>query len=249
MFGSLTGTFEQQHANTYNSVIKDMVDTWFDNLPQEEKLLTVNTQFCIDRSISSGTGLGNTSTDYGPMARVELGRTPILQCPREEDILNSRVGLISIDEAAMAGGVWATANGDSFLRTNQIFWTISPRRFTDNIASTNHIGNDGSLGRTDVSSARGVRPVISLNADVSFTGIGSAEDPYIITGLYEEEIVEPNNPEEPDGNEENEDNSIINPETNDINLMFIVITTVIAILGLIYTLIKMRKINQMEILR
>ena len=186
MFGVEPGNFAEQHANTNNSTIKTFLDNWFNNLPLAVREKTVYTDFCADRTLYrghyvSGTGLGSTPTDFGGRGRVELSRNPSIHCPRSEDIIISRVGLPTIDEVAMAGGVWADANPDHFLRTNQIFWTMSPRRFTSNIASTFDLQANGSIGRMDVAISRGVRPIISLSYTVIITsGDGSAGNPFVI---------------------------------------------------------------------
>ena len=45
------------------------------------------------------------------------------------------------------------------------------------------VDSDGSLNNYGVNITRGVRPVINLKADVSFTGEGTVDSPYEIEGL------------------------------------------------------------------
>jgi len=239
MFGAATGTFDEQHANVNDSAVKTVVDSWFNTLSQEDRELLVTSSFCTDRTLVNGTGLDVTSTDYGAMPRVETGRAPTLTCSRTEDVLSLNAGLITIDEASMAGGVWRVANTDNFLRTGQIFWTMTPRRVTGNIASEFDIAANGGLDRSDVSANRGIRPVVVLNKEVTFEGTGTLTDPYIITELYEET----EEPGENETDEEEAEEGIVNPQTNDINIIFIAITTTLAMLGATHASFHLQKVR------
>ena len=239
MFGEAIGSFSEQHANINNSAVKNAVDGWFDTLTAEAKELIVTTTYCADRLVTSGTGLGTTSTDYAGVGRVETGRAPTLECAQANDRISLNAGLITIDEAAMAGNVWREANNDNFLRTSQVYWTMTPRRLTDGIVSNFHVATNGGLDRSDVAAAsRGVRPVITINKDVGFEGTGTLTDPYIITELYEEvePIPEPSNPEDNDQEETDENEDIlVNPQTSDFNVMLMIVTTTIALAGIWYS--------------
>ena len=218
MYGSETGTFAQQHANTNSSNIKNVIDNWFDNniTGADRALVVNNTIFCVDRSLGSqaaqdswpggttigpNTGLGATITAYGATDRLHNNANlsnfqPSLICPRAADTITLPVGMITADEVAMAGARFGIMNHDFFLRNNTWWWTITPGRFNGNLAMPFHVTTHGDLNvNTGVTSTPQTRPVISLNANVLATGNGSAADPYIITGLYE-----PVDPGSPGGN-------------------------------------------------
>ena len=193
MFGSATGTFNQQHANVNNSTIKTAVDNWFNtNITGANRALVADdTVFCLDRSLSSGTGLDIANTTFGIHNRLSNGAAnfaPTLICPRAEDRLTLPVGLISQDETNMAGARWGLNNTDFFLRTNQEFWSISPSGFneTANTATGHFITINGDMAGNTVTVPRGIRPVISLNANVLLTELenmpdGSLWAPFIVS--------------------------------------------------------------------
>lgn len=235
MFGSETGTFAQQHANTNASTIKTFLDNWYDNniTGTYRTWVNPNTTFCIDRSIANeaghsvpgwgtgviGTGLGTTPTSYGTLERM-ISFTPTLVCPRAADRITTPIGLINHDEANKAGGRWGLTNNDYFLRTGQWYWTMSPADFhgvNARIFAAHPVGDLGSIGGGGGNAGfnLAVRPVISLRANVTATGDGSLENPYIITGLYEP-TPNQNNPSNP--NEDREGNNY-NPQTSTPSLL------------------------------
>jgi len=197
MFGSETGTFNEQHANVNNSAVKTFVDNWFNNniTGDNRDRVANNTIFCVDRSIANqevhtwfgieevGTGLGTEPTVYGTSGRVRLTGLPTLVCPRAEDRISLPVGLPSQDELNMAGGRGGFDNNDFFLRTNGRYWTISPlfNLSSNAIVRPVHVNGD-IIGTTGiVVDSSGVRPVLSLNSDVVFArGNGSAATPFVV---------------------------------------------------------------------
>ena len=133
---------------------------------------------------------------------------PKLTCTRDEDkyttnekgvigngLLKNPVGLITADEVAMAGAINDTAN-KYYLQANNSYWTSSPMvlwQYGVNGAdvwsvygATGEAECDGCLGNAaEVYNGAecgrsSARPVINLKADVSFTGDGSYDTPYVI---------------------------------------------------------------------
>ena len=99
----------------------------------------------------------------------------------------AKVGLLTADEIAYAGGTDASPSGTYYLRKNTLimsWYTISPYSFDGNKASTyivafnNVSALDGGTG-TNASSA--IRPALSLTPNTKITsGEGSATNPYKI---------------------------------------------------------------------
>ena len=220
MYGSETGTFAQQHANTTSSTVKTFLNNWYnENITGVNRTwVAPNTIFCSDRSIANeaghsvpgwgtgviGTGLGTTPTSYGTLERM-ISFTPTLVCPRVQDRILAPIGLIIHDESNMAGGRWGLTNNDYFLRTGQWYWTMSPADFSSGNArvfAAHPVGDLGSIGGGggNVRFNLAVRPVISLRANVTATGDGSLGNPYVITGLYEPTAPVNPNEEDPDYN-------------------------------------------------
>ena len=184
--------------NTTDSPIKEKIDTWY-----EENLLSKTDEnghawseylsdevFCNDRSLYSGSGYLLSPTSYFyPYRRVASLKTPSLSCSQASDRftvdsskgngeLDYPIGLITIDEASMAGGVYNVVNTRYYLYTGQSYWTLSPYVFNSWIAHAYVwlVSSSGTLYPWDsVAIGYGVRPVINLRADIEITsGDGSA---------------------------------------------------------------------------
>ena len=93
------------------------------------------------------------------------------------------VGLITLDEANMAGGINGSANTLYYLYTGQYYWTMSPSRFDAwFFANEAFVTSSGELDRSGTWDGYGVRPVVNLDSDnLTFTGNGTVSDPYVIS--------------------------------------------------------------------
>lgn len=201
--GYLSKSYEDTYIDNKDSTIKEKIDSWYErNIKNKSDKNGVSyaeyledVVFCNDRSITSGDGSTlNASTIYGPYTRIYSNKTPNLICPRDEDkfTVSSRkgngkltysVGLITIDEASMAGGKHANMNSLFYLYTGQTYWTMSPSDFN---ASSAHAyvwntSSTGILGTSWSTTAHGVRPVVNLKSDILITeGNGTMIAPYQI---------------------------------------------------------------------
>ncbi len=195
----------QPHGLTTNSSIKTTLDSWYlSNLADEAEYLDGNAGFCGDRTPYSGSGTGTSSTDYAAYNRLVNSKNPSFKCtdsqdlyttpgsskgngalkvtPSDNDSTATPIGLITADEVAFAGGVYNQSNTRYYLYNNAYYWTMSPYYFpsTNDRAYVFRVDSSGDLNYTYVSSARGVRPVINLRADVQLTGTGSQNDPFVV---------------------------------------------------------------------
>ena len=98
----------------------------------------------------------------------------------------AKVGLLTADEIAFAGGAYATSNSTYYIKGNansSYWWVLSPTVFSGSDAYVWGVnGNYSYLVSVGVSSNVGVRPSLSLQSGVkiSSSGIGSATNPYKI---------------------------------------------------------------------
>lgn len=195
----LSESYESTYTDEYDSTIKKKIDSWYlTNIENAgySSYLSDNI-FCNDRSITSGDGFSlNQTTYYGAFTRNYSNKNPSLKCPRKVDQftvvsgetlgngeLTYPVGLLTIDEAAFAGGKYDTLNQSFYLYTGQSFWTMSPSNFSSwsAVASEWSLYSDGRLGYNWASHANGVRPVINLTSEILVTGgNGLATSPYTI---------------------------------------------------------------------
>ena len=197
MYGNL-GSVVNARENTTNSTIKTIIDKWYkDNLNTNYgKYLSTTAVYCNDRSTSD-------NTNFGASTRLYTNKTPSYDCATTEDKftvdtstgngkLTYPIALMTADEVSFAGGVYGTnaptwyyknsANGSS---TGSTWWLLlSPNNWSGGFAVVFSVLGSytpGRLNGSNVDSAYGVRPAISLKSCIKYsTGNGSASDPYTI---------------------------------------------------------------------
>ena len=188
----------EMFTNTTNSSMKTTIDTWYQNNMTPYTDYLEDTVWCNERSISNGPLKGkdensssNTYTHFGAYGRNALPPyKPSVTCPNLNDsfTVSSRngngaltypVGLLTADEATLAGHGWSGYSDSSYLYTGQWWWTLSPRSFYGVNAGGFRVISD--LYYSYVDNTIGVRPSVSLKpGTTSFDGDGTVNDPYII---------------------------------------------------------------------
>ena len=198
------GDYALTHANTNKSTILTNLEAWYEknNLKNYEKVIA-DTVWCNDKtnvtdttfnpynySNVNGLGYAKNVTYYGATQRLvgtsgsAGGTGPSLKCNGELSKINSKVGLITADELALAGYAYGLQNSTTYLQenaTDTYWWSLSPYFFYGAGASVWYvIGSNGYFGGNYVFLTYGVRPSISLKSTTNVTGNGTSEDPYII---------------------------------------------------------------------
>ena len=192
------------HANTNKSTILTNLEAWYgkNNLKNYEKVIA-DTVWCNDKTnvtdtsydpwsiTPNGLGYAKNVTYYGATQRLvgtsgsAGGTGPSLKCNGELSKINSKVGLITADELALAGYAYNISNTTTYLQenaTNTYWWSLSPYRFGGAYAGVWGVyGSYGGFGHSGVSSTGGVRPSISLKSTTNVTGEGTSSTPYIIS--------------------------------------------------------------------
>ena len=186
-------------TNTRDSTIKTELDNWYrENLIDYSSYLADET-FCNDRSIMVGTGYKVDSyTFYGAYTRIQENRNPSLKCSQDNDKfkisnesakLNYPIGLILVDEVALAGGKAyyngaVSPNSNYYLYNTDYYWTFSPSLFVPETTSVElfSVTNEGGIETyTYADNSRGIRPVINLKKEVTISkGDGSSLNPFVI---------------------------------------------------------------------
>ena len=199
----------QVHGLTSSSTIKGILDEWYqNNLTGVSNKIDGNVGFCGDREPSTSEttsngqgGTGTTITYYGAYIRLTQSNNvnPTFECPNSSDLytisgssqgnkaLTYPIGLITADEVAYAGGVYASSNQGYYLYTNQEYWTMSPS-YINKLGQKTFLGciffvrAGGNLNASSVNGTYSVRPVINLKADVTISsGNGRSTSPYVIS--------------------------------------------------------------------
>ena len=181
--GTKTGTFEKKIDDT--------------------KL--VETEWCNDMSISSKTYYDQerneiedaskavyTDYNYGAFDRIVNTQSPTLKCNMkghdnsEALKVNAKIGLLTADEIAFAGGSYEESIWTYYLKdnANQLNWTMSPSRWlSDGDTRIWYVGTDGKLDRSYVivGNSHSIRPAVTLKSNVTITsGDGTQKNPYVV---------------------------------------------------------------------
>ena len=147
-------------------------------------------------------GYGTNITLYGAESRLieemDLGKgnKATLKCPNKNDAftvsdtvkgngaLTYPVGLLTIDEANIAGGV-REKNYNYYLTTGNCYWTGSPYVYSyvysSGRARVRAVNYVGYFDYNYVDGSGGVRPVINLKSDSLTQGSGVVTDPYRVS--------------------------------------------------------------------
>lgn len=179
-----------------NSKLKTTVDNWYaTNLQAYDSKIATST-FCEQARASDSsshiTGSNVNMTLYNSY-------TPSFKCETDANgygIVNSKIGLITYDEAVFNGGynssvnyfitiAYRDTNGADY---NKQYWTMSPAGTYKGTTSKGdyyspyvwRIEAIGRLGAVEATSKQYIRPVINLNKDTVVTGTGTYSDPYIV---------------------------------------------------------------------
>ena len=196
--------YASAHANTNNSTILTNLETWYNNNLKTYESVIDDTVWCNDKtnvtdttfnpygySNVNGSGYAKNLTYYGATQRLVSksnsagGTGPSLKCNGELSKINSKVGLITADELALAGYAYAKNNTTTYLQenaTDTYWWSLSPRSFNGDSAGVWSVrGSRGNFGNDLVDDTSGVRPSISLKSTTNVTGEGTSSTPYIIS--------------------------------------------------------------------
>jgi len=197
-----------------NTSLKESLDAWFDSKFKNEGVLTAagnkvkNDEWCLGGNYNykydETTGALMSDADLAAQyaAREEEGyayyswryssgkriygttKYTDLTCGETEDVIESRVGSITADEVALAGGA-SSINYTYYLYENakeMYYWTLSRARFGSDIDDAFYVSGDGRLDYYSVDfNYPAVRPSVTLVTNTQITkGTGIKGDPYII---------------------------------------------------------------------
>lgn len=180
-----------QRNNTNNSTIKTKIDNWFAGTSLKNDSNVVDNIFCNDRSTSSSwSSRPSSNLLYNGHIRNLSYSNASLWCENKLDkfttsstlgngSLTYPVGLITIDEVAMAGGYFATDNKNYYLYTGTFYYTMTPNFFrSTGTAFIFIVNNTGKFPNSSIGSTAYIRPVINLNGNVKLSGTGTYDNVY-----------------------------------------------------------------------
>ena len=202
---SVTGTVYS------DSTVKEYIDRWYENnLKTNYEGYLANEIFCNDRSFTHTTT--STYWYFGAYKRLvdsyseTSGINPRLSCDQLDrytlkvsgdssikgidgagnNELNYPVGLLTADEASLAGGIIeASSTHKNYLYTGQGYWLGSPSRYSETVRAQmftmSRLGNLNYTGIVVGATTYGIRPVINLKSSVLYDGgNGTESNPYTV---------------------------------------------------------------------
>ncbi len=172
---------------------KIQTDNWYNTNLSDYESKIADGKFCNDRSTStSWESFPRYTLYFGGSSRNGVEKVtrinPSLSC-LNEDIYVLKVGAIIIDEVAMAGATKNSSNGLYYLYNGQNYWTMSPALWwssSEDGESINvfNVMDSGIFGYSyifGVATTSGIRPVINLKSDITFSsGNGTLNNPYVV---------------------------------------------------------------------
>ncbi len=204
--GSASTSREEAVRNETSSNTKIQLDTWYETniLNQSFENEIVDTLFCNDRQLQSEIGGEATGPGYGAEIDTRYAAhfrlsfytvKPTLHCGFKNDrftvndeskgngALIYPVGLLTADEALMAGLVYDIDNSYNYLYINRYNWTMTSYVMYDDDFLPNifYVGDSGKLYSNRIDRLTYLRPVINISSSTIVTGEGSLTNPFRVS--------------------------------------------------------------------
>jgi len=177
------GTSQRTLSGTESNA-KTQLESWYSsNLASYDGKIAYG-KYCNDRNAASGYtwAINGNLFNYAGYKRLYTDYSPTLSC-NSGDVYTLKVGLITADEVVMAGGKYGKENGQYYIYNGQNYWAMSPSHWNGNYAYVFYVSVNGHLSFDYVSNTTpGLRPVINLKSDVTFSGgNGTQTNPYVVS--------------------------------------------------------------------
>ncbi|CCY79740.1 unknown [Mycoplasma sp. CAG:877] len=183
--GALVNMFNSSTTNSKDSIIKQLVESWYAHSLSSYTSYLADTVYCNDRSIKSLGGFDpNGGNLYSLLTFNGTSNTSLL-CSNEADrfsVSNSvaplkyPIGLLSGAEANLLGNNKVRASGSKY-------WLMSPSSLTGTSIGQFVVEATGTLNSTvSINSSNYIRPVITLKGSlILVSGDGSVTSPYVVS--------------------------------------------------------------------
>jgi hypothetical protein len=177
-----TGNQRPSASGTASNANKQL-ESWYSSNLASYASKIADGKYCNDRNLVNGYSWSSQPSSlfyYAAYGRLYTNKKPTLNCA-VNDIYSVKIGLITADEVAYAGAVYGTANVKYYLYNGQDYWTMTPMEWYRDDAHVSVVDVAGRLGNTNVNNTCGLRPVINLRSDVTFSGgNGTQSSPYVV---------------------------------------------------------------------
>ena len=183
--GALVNMFNSSTTNSKDSIIKQLVESWYAHSFISYTSYLADTVYCNDRSIKSLGGFNPSGGSLSsPLTFNGTSNTSLL-CSNEADrfsVSNSvaplkyPIGLLSGAEANLLGNNKVRASGSKY-------WLMSPSSLTGTSIGQFVVETTGTLNSAvSINSSNYIRPVITLKGSLTLvSGDGSVTSPYVVS--------------------------------------------------------------------
>ena len=163
-----------------NSTLKNILEDWYLKHLIEFDEHIVTSEFCEEAKVSPASYY----TFDKAITSVYSSYTPTFTCKTDGNgygVVNAKIGLISYDEIVFAGGYYGVANTSYYLYTGEFYWAMTPAGNYLDYVRAFRVNSDGSINNPYVNiTYQEVKPVISIDGNLTSTGNGTKENPYKI---------------------------------------------------------------------
>lgn len=178
-YNSDDGKSIEERLDFSKSNVEHVLNSWYqNNLNSYEKYLAT-IKYCVDSSVGLVEGV---NTYYLGYSRLLMDYNQENNCLGKE--YNSRIGLLTADEAVFAGASKNAGNTSFYLYNagkDSSWWTLTPANSNEENINYFEIDINGTLKQESTGNFyRGLKPVINLIEKTYVSGVGSITDPYVI---------------------------------------------------------------------
>lgn len=177
-----TGLKYIYNSETINNNVSTYLEQWYKTniIDTDYDKYVVASSFCND----SSNFVNSYHTYFNGYTRLITDKRPTAVCPGTNadfgGIYKQKVGLISADEVALAGGVHNINNYNYYLYNGESFFTMTGAEYYNYTAYLFFVTNTGAIKTTPTNSTYGIRPVINLDSTLTVSGSGTIDNPYTI---------------------------------------------------------------------
>ena len=169
--------YEKADLYKFNDTsLKDYLNTWAEENIKDDMTYVSTYGYCNEYEKDS-KGVLNSYT------RIVTNNITSLVCLGDK--VKTKVGLLTIDDAILAGASLKEPNSSFYLYSNKIntsSYLMSGATITKNIYYPFILETNGMISyKTPGNYLRGIRPVITVFESTSVKGNGTYKDPYILT--------------------------------------------------------------------
>ncbi len=169
-----------------NELIDNTINNYLINW-YNENILSKN----LDKYVSASP-FCNDSTNYinyyhtyfYGYDRLVTNKIPTTICPETTidfgGTIEQKIGLITADEVALAGGVYMLENYNYYLSNGEPFFTMTPSEYYNYGAYIFTVSENGAITSKLTNQPSGVRPVININSTATISGQGTIDNPFVI---------------------------------------------------------------------